>query len=178
MAKVYSVATFYENFSLEAKGKYIIKVCDGTACHVRKSQPIYTAIREYLELEGKQKTSADGLFTLETVACLGACGLAPVVTVNDKVHSKNVPESAIELLEELKRRKPPYDDRRKLTREQFKVRQLRDKAGPGGPEEAGADLCRNRLHRAAALWRSMTTSRRSASAGDGGPHQPDPRGRA
>ena len=102
-AKVYSVATFYENFSLEAKGKYIIKVCDGTACHVRKSQPIYTAIREYLELEGKQKTSADGLFTLETVACLGACGLAPVVTVNDKVHSKMTPELAIELLEELKK---------------------------------------------------------------------------
>ena len=72
VAKVYSVATFYENFSLEAKGKYIIKVCDGTACHVRKSQPIFNAISEYLELEGKQKTSADGLFTLETVACLGA----------------------------------------------------------------------------------------------------------
>ena len=102
-AKAFSVATFYENFSLEAKGKYIIKVCDGTACHVRKSQPIYTAIREYLELEDKQKTSADGLFTLETVACLGACGLAPVVTVNDKVHSKMTPELAIELLEELKK---------------------------------------------------------------------------
>jgi len=103
VAKVYSVATFYENFSLEAKGKYIIKVCDGTACHVRKSQPIYNAISEYLELEGKQKTSADGLFTLETVACLGACGLAPVVTVNDKVHSKMSPELAIDLLEELRR---------------------------------------------------------------------------
>ena len=77
VAKVYSVATFYENFSLEAKGKYIIKVCDGTACHVRKSQPIFNAIKEYLELEGKQKTSADGLFTLETVACLEACGLTP-----------------------------------------------------------------------------------------------------
>ena len=64
VAKVYSVATFYENFSLEAKGKYIIKVCDGTACHVRKSQPIFNAIYEYLGLEGKQKTSADGLFTL------------------------------------------------------------------------------------------------------------------
>ena len=102
-ARVYGVATFYENFSLEPKGKYVIKVCDGTACHVRKSQPIYTAIREYLELEGKQKTSADGLFTLETVACLGACGLAPVVTVNDKVHSKMTPELAIELLEELKK---------------------------------------------------------------------------
>ena len=103
VAKVYSVATFYENFSLEAKGKYIIKVCDGTACHVRKSEPIYNAIREYLALEGKQKTSADGLFTLETVACLGACGLAPVVTINDQVHSKMTPERMIELLEELKK---------------------------------------------------------------------------
>jgi NADH-quinone oxidoreductase subunit E len=103
VAKVYSVATFYENFSLEAKGKYIIKVCDGTACHVRKSQPIYTAIREYLKLEGKQKTSANGLFTLETVACLGACGLAPVVTVNDQVHSKMTPESIIELLQKLEK---------------------------------------------------------------------------
>ena len=103
VAKVYSVATFYENFSLEAKGKYIIKVCDGTACHVRKSQPIFNAISEYLELEGKQKTSADGLFTLETVACLGACGLAPVVTVNDQVHSKMSPELAIDLLEHLRK---------------------------------------------------------------------------
>ena len=103
VAKVYSVATFYENFSLEAKGKYIIKVCDGTACHVRKSQPIFNAIYEYLGLEGKQKTSADGLFTLETVACLGACGLAPVVTVNDQVHSKMSPELAIDLLEHLRK---------------------------------------------------------------------------
>ena len=103
VAKVYSVATFYENFSLEAKGKYIIKVCDGTACHVRKSQPIYNAIREYLNLEGKQKTSANGLFTLETVACLGACGLAPVVTVNDQVHSKMTPETMIELLKQLEK---------------------------------------------------------------------------
>ena len=103
VAKVYSVATFYENFSLEAKGKYIIKVCDGTACHVRKSQPIFNAISEYLELEGKQKTSADGLFTLETVACLGACGLAPVVTINDEVHAKMSPELAIDLLEQLRK---------------------------------------------------------------------------
>ena len=102
-AKIYGVATFYENFSLDPKGRYVIKVCDGTACHVRKSQPIYNAIREYLELEDKQKTSADSLFTLETVACLGACGLAPVVTVNDQVHSKMTPELAIELLEELRK---------------------------------------------------------------------------
>ncbi len=103
VAKVYSVATFYENFSLEPKGKYTIKVCDGTACHVRKSAPIYDAIYNYLGLEGKKKTSDDGLFTLETVACLGACGLAPVVTVNDAVHAKMTPEAMIELLSELKK---------------------------------------------------------------------------
>ena len=101
-AKVYSVATFYENFSLEAKGKYIIKVCTGTACHVRKSQPIYDAIHDYLGLTGKKKTSADGLFTLETVACLGACGLAPVMTIDGEVHSKMTPEAALALLEDIR----------------------------------------------------------------------------
>ena len=101
-AKVYSVATFYENFSLEAKGKHIIKVCAGTACHVRKSGPIYDAIYEYLGLSGKKKTSNDGMFTLETVACLGACGLAPVMTIDGEVHAKMSPEGAIALLEEIR----------------------------------------------------------------------------
>lgn len=103
-AKVYSVATFYENFSLEAKGKHIIKVCAGTACHVRKSGPIYDAIHDYLGLSGKKRTSADGVFTLETVACLGACGLAPVMTVDGEVHSKMTPEAALELLEDMRRK--------------------------------------------------------------------------
>lgn len=103
VAKVYSVATFYENFSLEPKGKYTIKVCDGTACHVRKSAPIYDAIYKYLGLSGKRKTSEDGLFTLETVACLGACGLAPVVTINDAVHAKMTPDAMIDLLSELRK---------------------------------------------------------------------------
>ena len=102
-AKVYSVATFYENFSLEPKGKHIIKVCAGTACHVRKSGPIYDAIYEYLGLSGKKKTSADGMFTLETVACLGACGLAPVMTIDGEVHAKMTPDAALALLEEIKK---------------------------------------------------------------------------
>ena len=103
-AKVYSVATFYENFSLEAKGRHIIKVCAGTACHVRKSGPIYDAVREYLGLTGKKKTSADGEFTLETVACLGACGLAPVMTIDGEVHSKMTPEAALALLEDIRKK--------------------------------------------------------------------------
>lgn len=101
-AKVYSVATFYENFSLEPKGKHVIKVCAGTACHVRRSQPIYDAVHDYLGLAGRKKTSADGLFTLETVACLGACGLAPVMTVDGEVHAKMTPEAALALLEEIR----------------------------------------------------------------------------
>ncbi len=102
-AKVYSVATFYENFSLEAKGRHIIRICTGTACHVRKSQPIYDTIREYLGLTGKRKTSDDGAFTLETVACLGACGLAPVMTIDGEVHAKMTPEDAVALLENVRR---------------------------------------------------------------------------
>lgn len=104
VSRVYSVATFYENFSLEAKGKHIIKVCAGTACHVRKSGPIYDAVYEYLGLHGKKKTSDDGLFTLETVACLGACGLAPVMTVDGEVHAKMDPERALALLEDIRRK--------------------------------------------------------------------------
>ena len=102
--KAYSVATFYENFSLEAKGRHIVKVCAGTACHVRKSGPIYDAIHDYLGLTGKKKTSADGLFTLETVACLGACGLAPVMTIDGEVHAKMTPEAALELLEDIRKK--------------------------------------------------------------------------
>ena len=102
VSKVYSVATFYENFSLEAKGRHIIKVCAGTACHVRKSGPIYDAIHEYLGLNDKRKTSSDGMFTLETVACLGACGLAPVMTVDGEVYPKMAPDAAIALLEEIR----------------------------------------------------------------------------
>ena len=101
LAKIYSVATFYENFSLEPKGKYVIKICDGTACHVRKSIPILNALRNSLNLSNDKKTTDDGLFTVETVSCLGACGLAPVMTVNDKVYPAMTPESATDLLEEL-----------------------------------------------------------------------------
>lgn len=102
VSSVYSVATFYENFSLEPKGRHIIKVCAGTACHVRKSGPIYDAIHEYLGLNDKRKTSSDGMFTLETVACLGACGLAPVMTIDGEVHAKMDPDRAVALLEEIR----------------------------------------------------------------------------
>ncbi len=102
-AKLYSVATFYENFSLEPKGKYVLKVCDGTACHVRKSIPILEQLRKSLALPEGKNTTDDLMFTVETVSCLGACGLAPVLTVNDKVYPAMTPDKAEELLDVLKK---------------------------------------------------------------------------
>ena len=101
-AKIYSVATFYENFSLQPKGKYVIRVCDGTACHVRKSIPMLERLRKELGLSETKVTTDDFLFTVETVSCLGACGLAPVLTVNDKVYASMTPDKASELLTKLR----------------------------------------------------------------------------
>ena len=101
-AKAYSVATFYENFSFEPKGKYVIKVCDGTACHVRKSMPILEALYKELGLSKKKHTTDDMMFTVETVSCLGACGLAPTLMVNEEVHPKMSPEKVIALIQELR----------------------------------------------------------------------------
>ena len=101
-ARIYSIATFYENFSLEPKGKYVIKICDGTACHVRKSIPILERLRQELGLSSSKKTTDDLCFTLETVSCLGACGLAPVLTVNDVVYPEMTPDKASALLKQLK----------------------------------------------------------------------------
>ncbi len=101
-ARLYGVATFYENFSLEAKGKYVIRCCDGTACHVRGSLPILNRLREELGLSESKKTTDDLCFTLETVSCLGACGLAPVMTVNGKVYPAMTADKASEVLRELR----------------------------------------------------------------------------
>ena len=101
-AKIYSVATFYENFSLEPKGTYVIKICDGTACHVRKSIPILDRLRRELGVTEERPTTEDLSFTVETVSCLGACGLAPVITVNDVVYPAMDPEKAAKLLMTLK----------------------------------------------------------------------------
>ena len=101
-AELYGVATFYENFSVNEKGKYIIKVCNGTACHVRKSDDVQEAIYAATGLTPEDHISSDGLFTIERVACLGACSLAPVCTVNGVVHASMTPEKAHALIQELR----------------------------------------------------------------------------
>ncbi|MBQ6129670.1 MAG: NAD(P)H-dependent oxidoreductase subunit E [Lachnospiraceae bacterium] len=101
-AKAYSVATFYENFSFDSKGKYVIKVCDGTACHVRKGTLILERLYKELGLSDKKHTTDDMLFTVETVSCLGACGLAPVMTVNDEVHPAMTPDKVSETIKKIR----------------------------------------------------------------------------
>lgn len=101
-AKAYSVATFYENFSFESKGKYVIKVCDGTACHVRKGTLILERLYKELGLSDKKHTTDDMMFTVETVSCLGACGLAPVMTVNDEVHPAMTPDKVSETIKKIR----------------------------------------------------------------------------
>ncbi len=100
-ATVYGVATFYAQFSLEPKGKYEIKVCDGTACHVRGSMPVLNAIRNKLNLKEGQTTCENGLFSLEIVSCLGACGLAPVCVINDKVYPQMTSDAISVILDTL-----------------------------------------------------------------------------
>ncbi len=100
-AKIYGVATFYSHFALKPKGKFVIKVCDGTACHVKNSLPIIETIFKKLSLTETKNTTDDMMFTLETVSCLGACGLAPVVVVNEEVHSLMTPQKTVELLDVL-----------------------------------------------------------------------------
>lgn len=101
-ASLAGVATFYENFSLTEKGKYIIRVCDGTACHVKKSADIQQALLDAIGMTAEDSMSKDGLFTIERVACLGACGLAPVCTVNGAVYAQMTPKKARELVAEIR----------------------------------------------------------------------------
>ena len=91
LSEVYGVATFYSQFRLEPNGKYTISVCLGTACYVKGSQKVLDRLSEELNTP-VGKTSADGLFTLNATRCLGACGLAPVMMINDEVYGRLVPD--------------------------------------------------------------------------------------
>ena len=91
VSDVYGVATFYAQFNLEPKGKYIISVCLGTACYVKGAQQVLDKLEEVLGVPAG-KTTPDGVFTLNATRCLGACGLAPVIMVNDDVYGRLTPD--------------------------------------------------------------------------------------
>ncbi|WP_461206777.1 NADH-quinone oxidoreductase subunit NuoE [Clostridium sp. DL1XJH146] len=99
LSKLYSMATFYKALSLKAKGKNIVTICDGTACHVRGSSPIMNELEKVLNIKIGE-TTEDGLFTLQTVGCLGACALAPVMMINDKYYGKMTPKKVSEIIDQ------------------------------------------------------------------------------
>ncbi|MDR3234048.1 MAG: NAD(P)H-dependent oxidoreductase subunit E [Planctomycetaceae bacterium] len=101
-SQVFGVATFYAHFTLIPKGKHTVRLCDGTACHVRGSEKSLEALRSELQLTDGKSTTDDMLFTVETVSCLGACGLAPVLVIDEKVHSSVTPEEAVRLVREIR----------------------------------------------------------------------------
>ena len=100
MAEIFGVITFYSRFTLEPKGKYNISVCLGTACFVKGSQAILDRLKERLKLE-EGKTSEDGKFSIDTTRCVGACGIAPVFTVNSEVYGHATVKKLDEVLEQL-----------------------------------------------------------------------------
>lgn len=101
LSQVYGVAIFYAQFHLKPRGKNIIRVCLGTACHVRGGQKIFERIQKELNVE-KNGTTEDLLFTLEGVACIGACGLAPVIMINDDTHGRLTPDDIPAILDKYK----------------------------------------------------------------------------
>jgi NADH-quinone oxidoreductase subunit E len=101
VAEIYGVATFYAHFSLEAKGKYVIKVCNGTACHVKGSMKLVDALYKKLKLNNDKTTTDDMMFTVETVSCLGACGLAPVMVVNEDIYGQVGDKKVDEIINEI-----------------------------------------------------------------------------
>ena len=104
-AEIYGVITFYSQFRLKPMGKNIIKICDGTACHVNASTAIIKTIENELRIDGDETTD-DGLFTLQKVACLGCCSLSPVVMINDETYGRLTPKKVQQLLKEYREREP------------------------------------------------------------------------
>jgi len=100
-AEIYGVITFYSQFRLKPLGKYLIKICDGTACHVNGSERIAGIIEDELQISGND-TTEDGLFTLQKVACLGCCSLSPVIMINDETYGRLTPKKVQQLLKEYK----------------------------------------------------------------------------
>jgi NADH-quinone oxidoreductase subunit E len=101
---VYGVASFYSHFTLKLKGKYVVRICDGTACHVKKSTRLLEAVRKHLGLSEEQNTTPDMLFTVETVACLGTCGRAPAMTVNGEVFGLLTEDKAVAVIVDIQKK--------------------------------------------------------------------------
>ena len=107
-ARVFGVATFFAHFATTPKGKHIVRVCNGTACHVKGSATVINMVRDVLKLKPGQDTTQDGLFTLECVSCLGACGLAPVMVMDETVHGQITAEKAAQIIDEVRKQEAAH----------------------------------------------------------------------
>jgi NADH-quinone oxidoreductase subunit E len=107
-SKVFGVATFYNQFRFQPQGRNHVQVCRGTACHVKGSAAILDAVKRELKIEAGQ-TSRDGEFSLEVVACIGACGLAPVICINGEFHAGVSTKSVGKILDSYRRKAPQND---------------------------------------------------------------------
>jgi NADH-quinone oxidoreductase E subunit len=105
--KLYGVATFYNQFRFQPKGKYHFMVCRGTACHVKGSSRVLEMAQKMLKLKPGQ-TSRDRLFSLETVACMGACGLSPVMNLNGEFFAKVTPQKLVQIIQECRERESKH----------------------------------------------------------------------
>ncbi|MEE1108885.1 MAG: NAD(P)H-dependent oxidoreductase subunit E [Lachnospiraceae bacterium] len=103
VAEIYGVVTFYSFFSLEPKGKYIIGCCLGTACYVKGAHQVIDKFSEILKIKPGQ-TTEDGLFTLDALRCIGACGIAPAVSISGQVHPKVSPDQVAGIIEEIRQK--------------------------------------------------------------------------
>ncbi len=101
LSEMYGVATFYTQFRLNPVGKHIVKVCHGTACHVQNATAVSEALEDALGIKDGE-TTEDGLFTLESVACLGCCSLAPVMMIGDETYGKLSGKQAVKIVKEIK----------------------------------------------------------------------------
>ncbi|MFA5553579.1 MAG: NADH-quinone oxidoreductase subunit NuoE [Phycisphaerae bacterium] len=101
-AHIWGVATFYHYFNLNPPGKHVISICLGTACYVKGAAAVLEAIKKELKIDMGQVTE-DGLFSLQPARCLGACGVAPVVMVDEKIHGELTPQSVIELINQYRK---------------------------------------------------------------------------
>jgi len=104
LTHVYGVATFYHQFRLRPKGKHIISICSGTACHVQGSGDLVNFLRQTLKLKDGEDTTQDGLFTIVQVRCLGACGLAPVMKIDDTYYGKTTSTNITRILNSYRRK--------------------------------------------------------------------------
>ncbi|KYO68612.1 MULTISPECIES: NADH-quinone oxidoreductase subunit NuoE [Thermovenabulum] len=124
LSEVYSIVTFYAFFSLKPKGKYRISVCKGTACYVRGSEKIIEKLTQYLKIQPGDTTD-DGLFSIDIVRCLGACGLGPVMMINEDVYARLKPDDIPKIISKYE---PPFKNYEEVMKEQEEIVKSRKRA--------------------------------------------------